>query len=56
MHIDAAQHAALEELCRAVDVANTKPKPEAIGSAVDRGVNEPQRWIGALQPKADNNG
>jgi hypothetical protein len=45
----------LEEFRRTVNIANTKPKPDAIGNAVEGGVREAQWWIGALQPIANNN-
>jgi hypothetical protein len=55
VHVDVLQYVALEEFRRAVNVANTKPEPDAISNAVEGGVYETQWWIGTLQPISNNN-
>jgi len=55
VHVDVLQHVALEEFRRAVNVANTKPEPDAISNAVEGGIHETQWRIGAPQPISNNN-
>jgi hypothetical protein len=55
VHVDVAQYVAPEEFRRAVNVANTKPEPDTISNTVEGGVHETQWWVGALQPKSNNN-
>jgi len=55
VHADVLQYIAPEEFRRAVNVANTKPEPDAISNAVEGGVHETQWRIGTLQPIANNN-
>jgi hypothetical protein len=54
VHADATQGISLEELRRAIDVANTEPEPDAIRNTIQSCVNKAQRWIGALQSKSNN--
>ena len=55
MHADVLQYVAPEEFRRAVNVANTKPEPDAISNAIEGGVYETQWGIGAPQPIPNNN-
>jgi hypothetical protein len=55
VHVDVLQYIAPEEFRRAVNVANTKPEPDAIGNAVEGGVHETQGRIGTPQPISNNN-
>ena len=55
MHVDVAQYVAPEEFRRAVNVANTKPEPDTISNTIEGGVHETQWWVGAPQPKSNNN-
>jgi hypothetical protein len=55
VHADVLQYIAPEEFRRAVNVANTKPEPDAISNAVEGGIHETQWRIGTLQPIPNNN-
>jgi hypothetical protein len=54
VHTDAAQGISVEELCRAINVANAESEPDAIRNTIQSCVNEAQRWIGALQSIPNN--
>jgi hypothetical protein len=54
VHADATQGISVEELRRAIDVANAESEPDAIRNAIQSCVDEAQRWIGALQPIPNN--
>jgi hypothetical protein len=54
VHADVLQYIAPEEFRRAVNVANTKPEPDAISHAVKGGIHETQWRIGTPQPISNN--
>ena len=55
MHADSAQRVTPEKFRCAVNIANTKPEPDAISNAVEGGVHETQWRIGTPQPISNNN-
>jgi hypothetical protein len=50
VHADVSQCVTAEQFCSAVNIANTKPEPDAVGNAIQGGVDETQWRIGTLQP------
>jgi hypothetical protein len=50
VHADVLQYIAPEQFRSAVNVANAKSEPDAIGNAIEGGVDETQWRIGTLQP------
>jgi hypothetical protein len=54
MHADATQGISVEELRRAINVANAESEPDAIRNTIQSCVDEAQRWIGALQSISNN--
>jgi hypothetical protein len=50
VHADVSQCVTAEQFRSAVNVANAKSEPDAIGNAIQGGVDETQWRIGTLQP------
>lgn len=55
VHANPSKRFTTKELSGAVNVANTKPEPDAIRNTVERGIDQAQRRIGALQAIPNHN-
>ena len=51
---DALERGPPEELAGAVDVADREPEEDPVGEPVRPGVQDPDRWVRALDPEADD--